>query len=90
MKIKPSLCSDDNVAETYISTDLESQTQTEYNEQYDVQAEESLNFGHIRKLLYYLSRHHLETNDWKKLARFWGFTEDQIKGKWQVEHSSLN
>lgn len=80
-RLKPTACSEDNVTETYISTDFDTQTQSEYNyNDFDLQEQENVNFGHIRKLLLHLSRNHLESNDWKKLARFWDFTEDQIKG----------
>lgn len=43
----------------------------------------AIHYGHIRKLLYHLARNHLQSNDWKRLARFWDFTEDQIKA---IEH----
>ncbi|KAJ6220911.1 hypothetical protein RDWZM_006723 [Blomia tropicalis] len=92
-RMKPTQCSDDNVTETYISTDLDSQTNTEVNEdvggnnfqsnEMTISEPDSIHFGHIRKLLYYLSRNHLESSDWKQLARFWDFTEDQIKA---IEH----
>lgn len=77
-KIRTSAYSNENVTSTCASSDLDSQTQSEMYSDFEVQ--ENVNFGHIRKLLYHLSRHHLEINDWKKLARFWDFTEDQIKG----------
>lgn len=54
--------------------------QHSYDSTTDYDTQDSLRLGHIRKMLYYLSRHHLESNDWKKLARFWNFTEEQIKG----------
>ncbi|UXI15987.1 Sorting nexin-9 [Sarcoptes scabiei] len=44
---------------------------------------ENVRLGYVRKILYYVSRHHLDSNDWKKMARFWNFTEDQIKA---IEH----
>lgn len=82
-KIRTTAFSSDNVASTCASSpsDLDSQTQSEYNS--DADTPDTVNFGHIRKLLYYLSRHHLDANDWKKLARFWDFTEEQIKA---IEH----
>lgn len=79
--MKPTLSLDDrDVAETYISTDLESQSQLDFVEEYEVAEQENIHFSHIRKLLYHLARNHLENNDWKRLARFWDFTEEQIKG----------
>lgn len=41
-------------------------------------------FGkHMRELLWNLSRNQLDLQDWKKLARYWGFTEEHIKA---IEH----
>ncbi|KAH7643738.1 uncharacterized protein LOC124494328 [Dermatophagoides farinae] len=57
--------------------------QTSYELPTELENQESARLGHIRKMLYHLSRHHLESNDWKKLARFWNFTEEQIKA---IEH----
>lgn len=59
---------------------------TTYQDQAEAEAEAeaaAVHFGHIRKLLYHLARNHLQSNDWKRLARFWDFTEDQIKA---IEH----
>ena len=61
---------------------------TTYQDQEEAEAEAeaeaaAVHFGHIRKLLYHLARNHLQSNDWKRLARFWDFTEDQIKA---IEH----
>ena len=39
-----------------------------------------IQLNHMKKVLWNLSRYHLEVNDWKRLARIWGFTEEQIKG----------
>lgn len=41
---------------------------------------DSVQLNQMRKILWNLSRNHLEMNDWKRLARFWDFTEEQIKG----------
>ncbi len=41
---------------------------------------ENIQLNQMKKILWNLSRNHLEINDWKKLARFWDFTEEQIKG----------
>lgn len=65
---------------TFVSTDLDTQTQSEFNYECNGSHEQP-DISHMRKLLYYLSKNHLEGQDWKRLARFWDFTEDQIKGK---------
>uniref|UniRef100_A0A8D2B6H4 Ankyrin repeat and death domain containing 1B n=1 Tax=Sciurus vulgaris TaxID=55149 RepID=A0A8D2B6H4_SCIVU len=39
----------------------------------------SLETRHIRTLLWNLAYHQLKTNEWQRLARFWNFTEDQIR-----------
>lgn len=62
------------------SNETRIEKQHSYDSTTDYDTQDSLRLGHIRKMLYYLSRHHLESNDWKKLARFWNFTEEQIKG----------
>ncbi|RWS22047.1 ankyrin repeat domain containing protein 26-like protein, partial [Leptotrombidium deliense] len=37
----------------------------------------------IREILWSLSRNHLSIQDWKRMARHWGFTEEHIKA---IEH----
>lgn len=77
LRIKSNCNNDDG---TLSSTDLDTQTQSEYNYDININNDPS-DLSHTRKLLYYLSKNHLEGQDWKRLARFWDFTEDQIKGK---------
>lgn len=40
-----------------------------------------IQLNQMKKILWNLSRYHLEVNDWKRLARIWDFTEEQIKGE---------
>ncbi|CAG2117106.1 unnamed protein product [Medioppia subpectinata] len=44
---------------------------------------QNISLNHFKKILWNLSRNHLEMNDWKRLARLWSFTEEQIKA---IEH----
>ncbi|CAG2183203.1 unnamed protein product, partial [Oppiella nova] len=44
---------------------------------------QNISLNQFKKILWNLSRNHLEMNDWKRLARFWDFTDEQIKA---IEH----
>lgn len=44
------------------------------------ESNESIQINQMKKILWNLSRYHLEVNDWKRLAKIWDFTEEQIKG----------
>ncbi|XP_054160145.1 ankyrin repeat and death domain-containing protein 1A-like [Oppia nitens] len=43
----------------------------------------NISLNQFKKILWNLSRNHLEVNDWKRLAKIWDFTEDQMKA---IEH----
>ena len=37
----------------------------------------------MKEILWLISRNHLDTQEWKKLAEYWGFTEEHIRA---IEH----
>ena len=45
----------------------------------------NISLTQLKKILWNLSRNHLEINDWKRLARIWDFSEDQIKGVFKFD-----
>ena len=42
---------------------------------------EEMHGAQFRDLLSSLAKNHLDSNDWKKLAKHWYFTDEQILGK---------
>lgn len=55
--------------------------ETEYETDFECNSENYTK--QVRDLLWNLARNHLDAHDWKRLARHWNFTEEQIKA---IEH----
>ncbi len=54
---------------------------------------EDWNMEQVENLLGSLARNHLEESDWKKLAKYWQFSDDQIKGQisvWEYQLSDIS
>ena len=48
---------------------------------YRENGETDWNVEQVQNVLASLARNHLDENDWKKLAKYWQFTDEQIKGE---------